>query len=251
MKGSLTVRKISDRTGRSGFHQIDDQPTSHAAIQSFVGKLCSSSKRISWYWVLLRHPISWKLFKQVGQAAQNGLCDSYFRSRRFANDSRSPSPSDLGPPALEKQGVGRYSEGKERVLYLSRTRQTAAVESRSDQLKPRIFVQQFDLSLHEIKVLRLADDLEERFAHLHYLLLDSEYWPDESPFVPNPYRATHFVAFLCRLRGISAVEYPSVRGNYRENSNAINIVLFGNAVDDAAQMTSGTPSEFQVTNMNG
>lgn len=247
MKGSLTVKKISGKTGRSGFHQIDDKPTSHADVQSFVGKLCSSSKTISWYWVLLRHPISWKLFKQVGQAAQIGLCDSYFRSRRFANDSGNPYPSDLGPPPIEKQGAGRYSEGEARVLYLSRTRQTAAVESRCDRLKPRIFVQQFDLSLPKIKVLRLDVHLEEKFPHLHYLLLDSEYLPGESPFVPSPYRATHFVAFLCRLCGISAVEYPSVKGNYKENSNAVNIVLFGNAVDDAVQMTSGTPSEFQIT----
>lgn len=244
MKGGLSIKKIG-RTGRSGFHQIEDHPTAHAAVQSFVGKLCSGSKSLSWYWVLLRHPIAWKLFKQVGEAAQNGLFGSYFRSRRFENDSQIPLASDFGPPSLENQkGDGRYSEERTRVLYLSATRQTAAVESRYDKSKPRIFVQQFDFSLPEIKVLRLANNLEERFPHLHYLLLASEYLPDESPFSPNPYRATNFVAFLCRMHGISAVEYPSLRGNYKDNPNAINIVLFGNTVDEATLMTSGIPTEF-------
>lgn len=200
---------------------------------------------------MLRHPIAWKLFKQAGEAAQNGLCGSYFRSRRFENDSQSPSASDFGPPSLEDQRGGRYSEERARVLYLSATRQTAAVESGYDKSKPRIFVQQFDFSLPEIKVLRLTNNLEERFPHLHYLLLASEYLPDESPFLPEPYRATKFVAFLCRMRGISAVEYPSVRGDYKDNSNAINIVLFGNAVDEATLMTSGIPTEFQLSNTNG
>jgi hypothetical protein len=250
MRASLTTRKISGRTGRGGYHTINDRPTAHPAIQSFVAKLCSNPKTPSRYWILLSNPLAWRLYRQVNAAASGSINGTYFRARRFGIDAIKPSSSEFGPPPLEKQGKeGRYTQGKSVVLYLSRTPETAAVESGTNPSKPRIFIQKFEISIPNAKVLYLSEDLEDRYPHLHYLLLDSEYLPDENPFVPNPYRATQFVAFLCQLREVLAVEYPSVRGRFRDNPNAVNMVLFGNAVDQAFTMAVGDPFEFPMNSL--
>jgi hypothetical protein len=244
MKGNLSSKKISGRTGRSGFHQIQDRPTVHAAVQSFVTSLCSNTKMPCWLWILIYNPLAWELLKQVSAAASKGVFGAYYRSRLFPFDAPRPSNSNLGPPPLEKQGEGRYTDGRNVVLYLSRTPKTAALEAGTNEAKPKIFIQKFELTLPDATVINLTNDLESKFPHLHYLLLDSEYLPDESPFVPNPYRATQFLAFLCHLRGISAVEYPSVRGNYKDNPIAVNMVMFGKSVEAATRMMSGRPYEF-------
>lgn len=169
----------------------------------------------------------------------------YYRARRFPVDAAQPQPSssELGPPPLEKQGEGRYTHGNDLVLYLSRTPKTAALECGTDLSKPRIFIQQFKLSIPNMKVLYLNKNLEDSYPHLHYLLLDSEYLPNESAFVPNSYRATQFIAILCQLRLIAGVEYPSLRGDFVGNPNAVNLVLFGDAVDQASRMAVGNPFE--------
>jgi len=249
VKGSLTTRKISGRTGRGGYHTINDRPTAHPAIQSFVAKLCSDPKVPSWYWMLISNPLAWRLYIQINAASSEGINGTYYRARRFQIDAAKPSSSELGPPPLEKQGEGRYTQGKSVVLYLSRTPETAALESGTDPSKPRIFIQKFELSIPNAKVLYLSEDLEDRYPHLHYLLLDSEYLPNESPFVPNPYRATQFIAFLCQLRRVLAVEYPSVRGYFVDNPDAVNIVLFGRAVNQASTMAVGDPFEFQKNSL--
>jgi len=244
MKGDLSIKKISAKTGRSGYHLINNKPTAHVLVQEFITKLCSTQSKPCWFWILICNPIAWRLFRQVSAAAQIGLRGTYFRSRRFAKDAPIPSSKDLGPPPLEKQGEGRYTEGRDVVLYLSRNIETAAIESGPNKSKPKIFIQRFDLGIPEIKVLRLAEDLEEKYPHLHYLLLDSEYLPEETWFAPVSYRATQFVAYLCRLKGVLAVEYPSVRGEYKSNPEAVNLVLFGKAADMAKDMTSGDPIEY-------
>lgn len=249
MKGSLSTRKISGRTGRSGFHTLNDRPTAHAEVQSFVGKLCSDTKKYSWYswyWTLISNPLAWRLYRQINSASCGGITGTYYRGRCFETDTAKPSPCELGPPPLEKQREWRYSQGKSVVFYLSRTCETAALETRTAGSKPIIFIQKFKLSIPNAKVLYLSKDLEDRYPHLHYLLLDSEYLPAENSFVPNPYRATQFVAFLCQLRGILAVEYPSVRGCFRKNPDAVNIVLFGRAVDQASTMAVGDPFKFET-----
>jgi hypothetical protein len=249
VKGSLTTRKTSGRTGRGGYHTIDDRPTAHPAVQSFVSKLCSDPEirsLHSWYCTLISSPLAWRLYKQINGASCGRINGAYYRGRRFQIDTAKPSSSELGPPPLEKQGEGRYTQGKSVVLYLSRTPETSALESGTDPSKPRIFIQKFELSIPNAKVLYLSKDLEDRYPNLHYLLVNSEYLPAENPFFPNPYRATQFVAFLCQLRGILAVEYPSVRGCFRKNPDAVNIVLFGRVVDQASTMAVGDPFEFQT-----
>ena len=72
-------------------------------------------------------------------------------------------------------------------------------------------------------------------------MLESECLPEECEFARNPYRATQFLAFLCRLRGIRAVEYPSVRGGYKENPEAVNVAVLGAAANAAGRMVKGDP----------
>jgi hypothetical protein len=79
----------------------------------------------------------------------------------------------------------------------------------------------------------------------HCLLLDSEHIPEDSPFCPHAYRAPHFVAFVCRLLCISGVEYPSVRADYKNQTDAVNVVLFGIAAQPAGTMMLGEPVEFE------
>jgi len=79
-----------------------------------------------------------------------------------------------------------------------------------------------------------------------YLLIESEYLPEESSFA-HPYRATQFLAFLCRLRGIHAIEYPSVRAGYKDDSNAVNMVILSPSVADARTMMKGDPFEYYAS----
>jgi len=80
------------------------------------------------------------------------------------------------------------------------------------------------------KYLRLSQDLEATAPVLQYLLIENEYLPEESSFA-HPYRATQFLAFLCRLRGIHAVEYPSVRAGYKDDPDAVNMVILSPSVE--------------------
>lgn len=243
MKGSLTTRKTTKRTGRGGYHTVNDFPTANSSVQSFVTEICSSPDSQSWFWTLISRPLAWKLYFQLESASRDGLKGSYFRARRFPEDKIRPAVSELGPPPLSKQGEGRYTCKNEVVLYLSRNSETAVLEIGLDESKPRIFVQQFELSFPDAKVLVLNRDLEETNPHLHYLLLNCEYLPGDSLSIHNPYRATQFLSYLCRLRGIAAIEYPSVRGGFGTNRDAVNLVIFGNAVGEAEKMTVGNPFE--------
>ena len=93
-------------------------------------------------------------------------------------------------------------------------------------------------------MLPLKVDIETNHPYLRYLLLDSEYAPEvtaEFANARNPYRATHFLARLGRLNGVSGIEYPSVRGGIQSDSNAVNLVLMDEAVGEAGAMTDGLP----------
>ena len=85
--------------------------------------------------------------------------------------------------------------------------------------------------------------METRFPYLHHLLLNSEYLPGES-HLPDPYRATHLLAYLCACLGIDAIEYPSVRVNLKSHPGEFNLVLFRNAVESAGRMMVGEPFEY-------
>lgn len=245
MEGSLSIKKTSGHTGRSGQVLLDNKPTAHTPIQSFVQELCSTHKKPDWWLILLTRPLAWKLLWELAKASSTGLSGTWYRSQRFPKDDSHPKTADLGPPPPGRQGEGRYTEGKPIALYLSRSIDTAALECPEKPNKPRVFVQEFHISFPAAKVVRLGLDLEAKAPHLHHALLESEYLPQESEFVPVPYRATQFLAFLCRLVPVDAIEYPSVRAGYRENPEAVNLVVLGPAVNTVAEMVNGEPFEYQ------
>ena len=155
-----------------------------------------------------------------------------------------PASSEFWAPPKGEQKARRYNEHGERVLYLCRDIETVAAECQEVAERPKLLIQKFVLIFPEDKVVTLKLDLEKTSPFLHYVLLDSEYVPEETaefPNVNNPYRATHFLTHLAKLTGVSALEYPSVRGNIQSNPNAINLVLMGDAVAEAEAMTEGKP----------
>jgi hypothetical protein len=244
MKDSLSAKKNSARTGRSGQVLLDDKPTAHAKVQAFVQQLCSGKARPNCWFVLLTRPVAWRILSELGRAATMGISLVCYRSRRFRANER-PRPADLGRRHSTKQGEGRYTEGKSVVLYLSRTVETAGRECPEDSTRPRVVIQEFRLSLPEVRAIHLGVDLESLAPYLHYTLLESEYLPEESPFVPVPYRATQFLAFLCRLLRVEGMEYPSVKARYRDNPQAVNFVILGAAVAAAGSMTAGEPFDYE------
>jgi hypothetical protein len=193
--------------------------------------------------LLLTRPTVWSILRELATVATAGLQGQYFRSRRFPEGAWPNSSDDLGPPPPEKQSPGRYTTPGSTVFYLSRNPKTAALEAGEDSQKPRIVLQRYQLDLPSIIWIKLDPDLEARAPRLNFLLLESEYLPEESHLYPYPYRATQFLAFLCRLLGILAIEYPSVRGRYVDDSEAVNLVILGEAVATASTMSAGEPYE--------
>ena len=245
MKGSLSARKIGGKTGRSAQVLLNDERTYHLDVQRFVETLGKKNGPRNWWWVLLRYPVAWRTWCEMGKARSTGLHGTYFRSRRFI--SPPPSDIDFGPPPPCKQsksdGRYNYNNGRGVVLYLSRSPKVAALESPDDAEKPLVFIKRFELTFPKLKYLRLSQDLETTAPVLQYLLIESEYLPEESLFA-HPYRATQFLAFLCRLRGIHAVEYPSVRAGYKEDPDAVNMVILSPSVEDARKMSKGLPEYY-------
>ena len=242
MNGSLSARKISGKTGRSGQVMLNDQPTLYAPIKRLIQAL-STEKAPPFWMLLLTRPTVWPILKELASVATPGLHGQYFRSRRFPEGASPESSGDLGPPPPERQSPGRYTAPGSLVFYLSRNPKTAALEAGDDSQKPRVFLQKYQFDLPSIIWIRLDPDLEARAPRLNFLMLESEYLPEESHLFPYPYRATQFLAFLCRLLGILAIEYPSVRGRYVDDSEAVNLVILGEAVATASTMSVGEPSE--------
>ena len=243
--GDISGRKSIGRTGRSGQVLLHNRRTYHLSVQHFVEDLCKKRRCPNWWSVLLSRRVARRLFVELGRAVSTGIDASYYRSRRFSADAPAPTASDFGPPPLGKQAEGRYTEGKQVVLYLCRTPKAAALENPlHDSGKPKLYIQEFHLLVPGLKFLRLTEDLERTAPSLQYVLLESEHLPEESSL--KPYRSTQFLAFLSRLRGIWAIEYPSVRAGYIDDPDAVNLVVLGPAVDEIKLMTRGDPFEYPL-----
>lgn len=241
--GDVSARETGGKTGRSAQVLLHNKRTYHVQVQRFVEDLCKKRRCPNWWSVLLSRRVAWRLFVELGRAVSTGIDTSYYRSRRFSADAPPPTSSDFGPPPLEKQDEGRYTEGKQVVLYLSRTPKVAALENPlQDSSKSKLYIQEFHLLVPGLKFLRLTEDLECTATSLQYFLLESEYLPEESSF--DPYRPTQFLAFLSGLRGILAIEYPSVRAGYKDDPDAVNLVVLGPAVDAIKLMTRSDPFEY-------
>lgn len=244
LKGELTLKVIRGTTGRSGFHLIADAPTAHVAVQAFVLEICAFEALPKWPEILDSNPVAGAIGRDVSQATSMGLTGSYWRARTFSKGIAEPSPTEFGAPPAGSQPEGRYNPGGSRVLYLANDPSTAAAECSGCDGSREVWVQEFVISLTGCRAIRLDLDLEEQHAHLHYLLLDSEYLPGiatDFPNVRNPYRPTHFLTFLCERSGISAVEYPSIRRGIGGTQGTTNLVVLGEAVGLVEQMTVGQP----------
>lgn len=245
MKESLTVRKSSGTTGRGGSAVVDNHQTAYYKVTSFVKELCSTERTRHWGWLLLTNSIAKSIYREAKQAMSVGIHGRYFRGRRFPKGQEPKSASDFGPPPPEKRGKGRYNEYGKKVLYMCRNLKTVVAECPYSSENPCLYIQAFDIQLETARILKLDTDLEQRFPYLNYLLLESEYAAEGTDFAKFPYRATHFLAEVCRRLGINAVEYPSVRGRYKDNPDAVNLVLFEPYCDSVCNMTVGEPLKYE------
>jgi hypothetical protein len=239
MKGSLSARKTISTTGRSGYHLVNDRPTAAPRVASFVHNLCSTDCIQNWGFLLLTNGIAKSIKREVKQAVSIGIQGPYFRGRRFPQGQEPQSVADFGPP--EKQDKGRYNEHGKRVLYLCRDQRIVVAECIYTSEKPCLYVQAFDIQLPLARILKLDADLEKDFPNLHYFLLESEYSAEGTNFVKLPYRATHFLAEVCHRLDIDAVEYPSIRGGYKDNRDAVNLVIFERHISSICNMAVGRP----------
>jgi hypothetical protein len=245
VKGELSIKAIRGRTGRHGYHLIANCPTEHAEVQNFVLGLCNED--YSFNWLLENNATAKKTHDNFRAAIRTGITGEYFRGRRFQNSVSEATPNQFFAPPAGKQVKGRYNESGNRVLYLSRTPDTVLAECPWCPEKPRLFIQRFRLNLPKERMIALELDLETSFPYLHYLLLDSEYVPEstaEFGNVRNPYRATHFLAYLASLDRVSGIEYPSVRTAIQGDASAINFVLLGKIVTEVEAMIVGGPFLF-------
>jgi RES domain-containing protein len=238
MTASLTIKAIKGLLRREGYAQIDDHPTPFHEAQEFVVRI-GLLDRPDWHHVLGIEPIGRTIRDQAKEAAAHGISRQYFRARRFTSSGPEPG-ANFGPPPLP-QACGRYNEFGNRVLYLSRTCKTASAECLPTSEEPRVFVQQFDVCLPSVRVLRLNQSLETNQPDLHYLLMNSEYRSSEY------YRATHFLAFLAAELEISGIEYSSLSGRAGKVNveDAVNLVVFNSAIQDAVGDPVGDPVEVE------
>lgn len=243
MKGELSVKVIRGKTGREGYHLKADRPTEHVEVQDFVLEQCRSNNT-DWNRLLETNKTAQRIHRDFKSVIRTGIWGTYFRARPFLASTSQPTSQELWAPPTGKQAIGRYNELGNRVLYLSRNVQTVAAECPTTVGKPKLFIQKFLLNFPTRGMVPLELDLETNHPYLHYLLLDSEYIPEATADfanVGNPYRATHFLAHLAKVNGVSGIEYPSVRGGIQNDSNAVNLVLMNEAVSEAEAMINGLP----------
>jgi RES domain-containing protein len=243
---SLSIQVTRAPTGRKGFHLKDNIPTEHVEVQNFVQKLCETDNN-DWPSFLSDNDTAQKIHNDFQRAIKTDINREYFRARRFSASALPPPSTELWAPPIGKQNVGRYNELGSRVLYLSRTADTAAAECPPDVDQPILYIQKFSLRLPKLSIVSLELDLEAKYPFLHYMLLDSEYVPDkanEFPNVQNPYRATHFIAHLAKINNVSAIEYPSIRGNIQNNPEAVNLVIMDITMELVEHMTESEPFLF-------
>lgn len=246
MRGNLSIRVARASTGREGMHLVDSVPTAHGEVQALVLQMCGTEV-LDWRELLRTNALAARIRDQFQVAATGGFHGTFYRSRPFAVGHSPQSSTDLEAPRAGSQLPERYNEDGQRVLYLASSAMVAAIECRTTSDKPRVFIQRFDLDLSHRRIVRLALEMEDRFPHLHYLMLDSEYLPTQAhefSNVRNPYRATHFVAFLCGLADVSAIEYPSIRAGAQGDRSGFNVAVFGEAVEEAHAQMTGMPQEW-------
>jgi hypothetical protein len=245
LSGGLSIR-IRRSTGREGDHMADNIMTQNRSIDSFIIRL-SKTRSVCWPFYILRRRTAWVIIYELAATRNRGFSCAAYRGRAFLGRARPTSAWDFYWTEAKWQDYlrsgawspDRYNETGERVIYFSATAETAYREVRERNACDPVYIQEFRLDLPDIASVTLGHDLEQRFPHLNFLLLNSEF-PRRGSHVENPYRATHFLSYACAVLGIDAVEYPSVKANLKANPNEFNIVLFRQAVRSAETMATGT-----------
>jgi len=241
--------RIIRKTGREGDHLVDNVHTVNFRLQALVKEL-SETLKVNWVWYIICRPLVWVIARELERVANNGLAGTFFRGRALELGKKPHGSGDFywQQDAWERHvSAGkckqdRYHEYRERVLYLSSNTETVYRES--ERPAHITFIQVFELALPNVRSILLNHELEGKSPHLNFLLLNSEFTPGESP-LGNPYRATHLIAYLCACLEIDAIEYPSVRADFKENPGDFNLVLFRKAVESAGNMMVGDPFEYR------
>ena len=236
---NFNAEKRSGTTGRQV--KITDD---YFNVTQFVIDLCSTSEYEKLDNLLKNNDIAKSVYADINRAIQHDLCGYYYRGRRFAQNETPESAIEFYPPTITKQGKGRYNKLGNNVLYLCKSKETIQKEVPPNNKKPLLFIQQFNIKISNVNVLKLDKDLENTCPNLQRFLLESERLVDGTSLVKYPYTATHFIAEICHKLNIAAVEYPSVQGGYITNKEAVNLVVFEPYWREVFQMANGKPFKY-------
>ena len=217
--------------------------TAYSEVLNFVKQLCSTKQELDWDNLLQTDNVAKTIYEDVKEVAKVGIHGHYFRGRPFGFGEEPKMPSKFGPPKRGTQLEGRYSEEGKSVLYLCRNIDTGVAEVRYRHEEECLYIQEFDIQSDTISVIKLDADLEESSPHVHYLLLESEYAVTGTNAVKFPYRATQFIAEICKRLNIGAVEYPSIKGDYKNNKQSVNMVVFDPYYKEILSMYEGEPTK--------
>lgn len=205
------------------------------AVQTFVARLVGLPTGEPLLDLMEASAVSKTIASEFRAAKTTGIAGAHWRAGWL--DPGAEASADFGRPPLAS--VGRYNPEGDRVLYLSADGATALAEIRrggnADGQQP--YGQRFELALQGVAVCRVLPDPKGNTGALLYL---SEAAPEEGA-AAAAYRPTHFLRALAEAEGVAAIEYPSVRGGFQTNRNAINLVLFGEAATLAEAMAVGGP----------
>lgn len=229
LSGGVVAVLTKATTGRSA-------NTSHeafSATQRLQSRLQSRAR--SHILLLLTDSTAWRLWRELRQETVCGLYGTYYRGRRFKRGDE--MPRDFGPaPAASAQ---RYNGSNVRAWYLAKTCETVHSEMRNVGENDEVAVQQFNFEANVVSLIRISNTLIQRSPYLYHFMMACENTEQAGLDDEVHWRAPQFLSRLCRLAGIQALEYPSVRGRYPEHQDAVNLVVFGRAIDGLVGFTTG------------
>lgn len=224
------------RTGRKGLVADSEAKTAHVDVRDFVDMITSDEP--NWEDIVEQNEIAQSILYECCNTKTEGLQGSYYRARSI-NEGTYNTEDLHSPPDEKVKESGRYNQAGESVLYLARTCETAMKEIQPNE-QDQVYIQLFEIDAPKLSYIKLETDLEQRAPHLHHLLLLSEDLPEETS-TEEAYWPTHFLRHICDKLEMSAIEFPSVRAEYSENPDAVNLVVFDDAKAEVEQMTQGDP----------
>jgi len=210
-------------------------------VEEFGDWLSTEGIDLPWNEVLDQSEFARDIAHEIEAAASSSIPGTLWRGRRFRPGEKPDGSEALGPPPPGKGSVGRFNEDGHPVLYCARARHVVPDEVPPDDEKPDLWVQAFEVDAGEMAVLKLDTELAEDYPLLHNLLFLAERQAKKEEL----YRLTHLIHELCRGAGIVAIEYPSVATGYRNDPEAINLVVFDEGIDVVTAAACGEPEPMQ------